>query len=95
MHEKLFAEESQHLIDLALGWAKEKGMNFPLPAVVREVHHPVTHFEVLSAPYGNERTCVLIDNHSQLLNVERRPVQSQAARVPWWKKLLGLNAPPS
>lgn len=95
MHEKLYSEEADHLIDLAGKFAKERGMNFLLPAVVREVHHPMSHFEVLSAPEGNERTCVLIDNRSQLLNVERRPIQSGAAKVPWWKKLLGLNAPPS
>lgn len=94
MQQNLYPEEPEHLIKLAIAWARERGMSFPLPALVREVHHPVTHWEVLAAPEGEHRTCVLIDPCSQLLNVEQRRVESVAAKVPWWRRLLGLDSPP-
>ena len=87
--EDLYPEESERLIELAVKFARERGMSFPLPATVREAAHPVPHWEVLAAPEGGERSCIMLDPLAQLLNAERRPSVVAAPKVPWWKKLLG------
>ena len=89
--DQLYPDEIDRMIDVATRIARERGASFPLPATVREAQKPVTHWEVLSAPEGQERTCVMLDQRGQFLNLERRPLETQAAQVPWWKKLLNLK----
>ncbi len=93
--EDLYPEDSERMVEVATKMARERGASFPLPAVVREASKPVPHWEVLAAPEGQERTCIMLDHRGQFLNLERRPVTAPAPRLSWWKKLLGLNAPPS
>lgn len=89
--DQLYPDEIDRMIDVATRIARERGASFPLPATVREAYKPVTHWEVLAAPEGQERTCVMLDQRGQFLNLERRPLEVPASPGPWWKKLLGLG----
>ena len=89
--DQLYPDELDRMIDTAVRIARERGASFPLPATVREAHRPVTHWEVLSAPEGQERTCIMLDQRGQFLNLERRPLEVCVEQVPWWKRWLGLS----
>ncbi|MBN9414230.1 MAG: hypothetical protein J0I12_02270 [Candidatus Eremiobacteraeota bacterium] len=89
--DQLYPDEIDRMIDVACKIARERGASFPLPATVREAHKPVTHWEVLSAPEGQERTCIMLDQRGQFLNLERRPLETQPSQAPWWKNLLNLK----
>ena len=92
--DELYPEEIGQLIEVATKLARQKGFELPLPVSVSEVEHPVTHWEILGPPVGGERLCVMLDRRSQLLNIEMRPVVIAPPKPPWWKRLLGLQAPP-